>query len=633
MSPETKEYTGENIEVLKDLEHVRKRPAMYIGTTGPEGVHHLIWELIDNAVDEAGQGHGDEIRVTLQENNWIEVQDQGRGIPIDEHESGVCSLQVVMTQLHAGGKFDEEAYQTSGGLHGVGASVVNALASECEVKVRRDDTIARQSYTQGEPDGEVEFEEKSLRKTGTTIRFRPDDEIFPDVRIDRKMIAERMRDLSYLLPEVTFVLRDETDDEFEGKEFHSEEGLPEYIDHLLEEKEQMWDESFHMDTQVDETHIEIAFNFDEDGHSEKVVGYANNIKTTGGGTHIQGFKTALTRAVKEVSDKNNFKGVDLREGLAAVVTVDVPEPQFEGQTKGKLGNPEVRNQISSAAYDAIYKFLSKSPDETEGLVKKAQGAAKARKAAKQARDVARDANKDVSMTLSSKLSDCTSNDTSETELFLVEGDSAGGSAKQARDRHFQAILPLKGKIKNVQKSSASTYLKNDEIKAIITAVGTGINEDFEPRDLRYDKIIIMCDPDVDGLHIQTLLLTLFYNCMPELIKEGNLYLAEPPLYYRKKKNETEYLYGDRDEFDDGDIRRFKGLGEMNPDELWNTTMDPETRRLSRVVISDDEDVDQDKADEETAEMIDVCMGRKVSPRRELIKEKAHEVWDRIVEEA
>lgn len=627
------DYTGDNIEVLKDIEHVRKRPAMYIGTTGPDGVHHLIWELIDNAVDEASQGYGDRISVTLQEDDWVEVQDYGRGIPIDEHETGVCSLEVVMTKLHAGGKFDEEAYQTSGGLHGVGVSVVNALASECEVTVRRDNTIAYQSYTKGKPDDSVEFQEKSIRKTGTVIRFKPDDEIFPDIRIDRKIIAERMRDLSYLLPEVTFELSDDRDDDHEPETFHSEEGLPEYVDHLLEDREQMWDESFHMEAEVDETTMTIAFNFDPDGHSEKVIGYANNIKTEEGGTHVQGFKTALTRAVKEVSDKNNFKGVDLREGLVAVVTVDVPEPQFEGQTKGKLGNPEVRSQLSSEGYDAIYQFLSKNPNETDNLVKKAQGAAKARKAAKKARDVAREANKDVSMTLSSKLSDCTSNDRSETELFLVEGDSAGGSAKQARDRHFQAILPLKGKIKNVQKSSKNTYLKNDEIKAIITAVGTGINEDFEPRDLRYDKIIIMCDPDVDGLHIQTLLLTLFYNCMPKLIEEGHLYLAEPPLYYRKKKNDIEYLYGERDEFDDGDIRRFKGLGEMNPDELWETTMDPETRRLSEVVITEENTENGDKAIEETERMIDVCMGRKVSPRRELIKERAREVWDRLVEKA
>jgi DNA gyrase subunit B len=628
------DYTGENIEVLKDLEHVRKRPAMYIGTTGPDGVHHLIWELIDNAVDEASQGHGDRIALTLQQDDWIQVEDFGRGIPIDEHESGACSMEVVMTKLHAGGKFDEDAYQTSGGLHGVGVSVVNALAEECEVRVRRDNTVARQSYTKGKPDADVSFEEKQLRKTGTKIRFKPDSEIFPDIRIDRKMIAERLQDLSYLLPEVTFVLEDETDEEYDGEAFHSEKGLPEYVEHLLEDKEHMWDESFHMESQTEDTRIEISFNFDPDGHSERVVGYANNIKTEGGGTHVQGFKTALTRAVKEVSDKNNFKGVDLREGLAAVVTVDVPEPQFEGQTKGKLGNPEVRSQVSSEAYDAIYRFLSESPNETEDLVKKAQGAAKARKAAKQARDVAREANKDVTMTLSSKLADCTSNDTNETELFLVEGDSAGGSAKQARDRHFQAILPLKGKIKNVQKSSASTYLKNDEIKAIITAVGTGINDDFEPRDLRYDKIIIMCDPDVDGLHIQTLLLTLFYNCMPELIREGNLYIAEPPLYYRKKKNDIEYLYGEREEFDDGDIRRFKGLGEMNPDELWKTTMDPDKRRLSEVVITEESSENgESPAEEETERMIDVCMGRKVSPRREMIKNRAEDVWDRIVEKA
>ena len=626
-SSKPSDYTGENIEVLKDLEHVRKRPAMYIGTTGPEGVHHLIWELIDNAVDEAGQGHGDTIEVTLEGNHWVSVRDHGRGIPFDEHdEMEISTLQVVMTQLHAGGKFDEKAYQTSGGLHGVGASVVNALAEQCEVLVRRNDKIASQKYERGIPTGDVEFEEKPARKTGTYIRFRPDEKIFPDIRIDRSLIIERLRDLSFLLPGVRFVLHDQREDA-EDVAYQSERGLPDYIDHILKEKDQMWNEPFTMETQKDKTKIEIAFNYDPNGHSERVIGYANNIKTSGGGTHVQGFKTALTRAVKEVSDRtNNFKGVDLREGLAAVVSVKISEPQFEGQTKGKLGNPEVRSVVSSAAYDEIYKFLSKNPDGTDKLVEKAQGAAKARKAAKQARILARDAKLDVSMTLSSKLSDCISKNGSgdETELFIVEGDSAGGSAKQARDRHYQAILPLKGKIKNVEKSSPSTFLKNNEIQAIITAVGTGIKDDFDIHNLRYERIIIMCDPDVDGLHIQTLLLTLFYRCMPELIERNHLYIADPPLYYQKTKDGVEYLYGEQDQLDDGDIRRFKGLGEMNPDELWKTTMNPQTRRLIQVNAEDKQ---------ETDDMIRLCMGRKVSPRRELIKERARDVWEKLSEKA
>ncbi|MFP4687610.1 MAG: type IIA DNA topoisomerase subunit B [bacterium] len=620
------EYTGKNIQVLKDLEHVRKRPAMYIGTTGPDGVHHLIWELIDNAVDEAGMGHGDKITVTLEKNDYITVTDRGRGIPIDIHEeAGVSTLQVVMTQLHAGGKFDDQAYKTSGGLHGVGASVVNALARECTVRVQRDNKIATQTYERGIPQNEVKIEKKNSRITGTTISFKPDTEIFPDIRIDETIIAERLHDLSYLLPEVTFILEDQRPKEYRVREYHSEKGLPEFVEHQLEDKDCMLKKTFYMDETIDNAEIEIAFNYDKDGHSENIVAYANNIKTEGGGTHVQGFKTALTRAVKEVSDSNgNFQGADLREGLMAVISVKIPEPQFEGQTKGKLGNPEVRGHVSKTAYDRIYKYMSKNPSATEGLVKKAQGAAKARKAAKQARDITREASKDVSMALSSKLSGCIENKMEGTELFLVEGDSAGGSAKQARDRHFQAILPLKGKIKNVQKATASTYLKNTEIQAIITAVGTGVGENFDIHNLRYEKIIIMCDPDVDGLHIQTLLLTLFYNCMPELIDRKHLYIADPPLYYQKTKEGTEYLYGAQEDLGDGDIRRFKGLGEMNPEELWETTMDPETRRLIEVTA---EDVAA------TKKMLEVCMGRKVKPRRELIQERARGVWEKLAEKA
>ncbi len=617
----SKDYTGENIEVLKDLEHVRKRPAMYIGTTGPDGVHHLVWELIDNAVDEAGIGYGDQIQVQLKEDGWVSVKDHGRGIPIDEHESeGVSTVQVVMTQLHAGGKFDDEAYKTSGGLHGVGASVVNALAEKCVVTVRRDNKIARQEYRQGKPVDGVEITEKNIRKTGTEIEFKPDTEIFPDVRLDRTKVVERLRELSYLLPEVTFVLKDLRDEEPFKQEFHSEKGLPDYLKHLLEERDQLLEEPLTYSGEKDDVKIDLAFNYDPNGHTEKVIGYANNIKTESGGTHVQGFKMALTRAVKEVSDRDSFQGSDLREGLVAIVNVKIPEPQFEGQTKAKLGNPEVRNAISSAAYDAIYRFLSERPDETDKLVSKAKDAAKARKAARQARDVAREANQDVSMALSSKLANCVSNEVEECELFIVEGDSAGGSAKQARDRQHQAILPLKGKIKNVEKSSPSTFLKNDEIRSIITAVGTGIGDDFDIRDLRYGKIICMSDPDVDGLHIQSLLLTLFYRYLSPLIEEGRLYMADPPLYYHKTKDGIEYLYSQPDNEENGDIRRFKGLGEMNPDELWKTSMARETRRLIQIGVEEAKEADN---------IVSTCMGRKVAPRKKLIREKAKDMGTKI----
>ncbi len=619
----SEEYTGKNIQVLKDLEHVRKRPAMYIGTTGPDGVHHLVWELIDNAVDEAGMGHGEEINVSLEDNNRITVADDGRGIPIDEHEDeGVSSIEVVMTQLHAGGKFDDQAYKTSGGLHGVGASVVNALAEEFEVEVRRDNKIARQNYKKGVPESEVKIEEKNIRKTGTKITFKPDPEIFPDIRIDRTQISERMRELSYLLPEVTFILEDTREEEPFQQSYHSEEGLPDYLDHLLEERERIWEEPFFLIDEEDDIQLEICFNYDPNGHTEKVVGYANNIKTVSGGTHVQGFRTALTRAVKEVSEaeKNNFEGTDLREGLVAVVSVKITEPQFEGQTKAKLGNPEVRSAVSRSTYDALYNFLSQHPNETEDLVSKARDAAKARKAARRARDVARDASQDVSMSLSSKLANCVASDVEESELFIVEGDSAGGSAKQARDRQYQAVLPLKGKIKNVEKSSPNTFLKNKEIRSIITAVGTGIGEDFDIRDLRYGKIICMSDPDVDGLHIQSLLLTLFYRYLTPIIEEGRLYMADPPLYYYKTGDDIQYLYELPEELEEGDVRRFKGLGEMNPDELWQTSMRRDTRKLININIEDAKKADKS---------VSVCMGRKVSPRKQLIREKARGIWDKI----
>ncbi len=612
------EYTGENIQVLKDLEHVRKRPAMYIGTTGPDGVHHLIWELVDNAVDEAQAGYGSEITVTLKPDSVVEVVDDGRGVPIDEHEEEeISSLQVVFTRLHAGGKFDDEAYQTSGGLHGVGASVVNALAEFMEVESTRDGQRAVQRYERGEPDGSVEAESYGGNRSGTRIRFRPDPEIFPDITIEATQVIERLRNLSFLLPGVVFTLVDEREEEPATHKFYSENGLTDFLERQLHDREPMLEKTFSVRRETDDFEIDVAFNYDENAHTERIESFANNVRTGSGGAHVQAFKTALTRAVKEVTDRDNFQGRDLREGLVAVVSMRLEEPQFEGQTKAKLGNQELRGPVSSELYDAIYRFLSENPNQADSIARKARQAAKAREAAKQAKDVARESGRDVNMSLSSKLSDCVSNDVEEGELFIVEGDSAGGSAKSARDRQYQAILPLKGKIKNVEKSSPSSFLKHDEIRAIITAVGTGIGDEFNPRDLRYGKIICMSDPDVDGLHIQSLLLTLFYRQFRPLIDEGRLYMADPPLYYRKTADDIEYLYGEDQDLSNGEIKRFKGLGEMNPEELWETTMNRETRRLIKITVDDAKQAD---------EMVSTCMGRKVQPRRELIRERARDVW-------
>jgi DNA gyrase subunit B len=605
-------YTGDNISVLEDIEHVRERFGMYIGDNDVKGLHHLIWELVDNCVDEANNGHCDTIVVEVNDDGSVTVSDNGRGIPVDQHESGKNTVEVVMTKLRAGGKFDDESYQMSGGLHGVGVSVVNALSEFLSVKVHRDGMETVQKYEKGVPQTDVEKNDENYRETGTEINFKPDKEIFQDLDFQRDIIEERLEELSYLLPNVDFIFRDfrEGDEPYECV-FHSENGLVDYVNSLTNDP--LLDDSFFMQSQHDDIKVNIAFNFEDDGHSQKILSYANNIRTENHGTHVKGFKNAITRAFKQVTGVDKFSGQDLREGVRAVIDIKIAEPQFEGQTKAKLGNKSAHTAVTKTFYDELHSYLSERPKLAEEVTDKAIKSAEARKAARKAREVARESDEKVTMSLSSKVADCTKRKTEDIELFLVEGDSAGGSAKQARSKKTQAILPLKGKIKNVERSKPSTFLKNDEIESIVTAIGAGIGDDFDLNDIRYGKVIIMTDPDDDGLHIQTLLLTLFFRYMPDLIDDGRVFVAKPPLYYRKSKDGMEYLYGKNHDVDKGDVRRFKGLGEMNPDELWSTTMNPENRRLIQISAENKSDTDN---------VVSTCMGRKVKPRKNMIKQKA-----------
>jgi DNA gyrase subunit B len=615
-------YDSSSIETLEGVEHVRRRPEMYAGKTDGNGKGtariHTVWELVSNSVDEASNGFCDKIIVRAIEDNTIEVEDNGRGIPIDKHKSGKNSLEVVLTELNSGGKFDdsgEGAYSSSGGLHGVGASVTMALSEKSKAVVHRanENKKAYQKYKKGKPEHEVKVKEYKGEKQGTKIRFTPDLDIFDSEKFNFDDIKDRLEILSYLLPETKFYFIDERGDEIEEICFSSDFGISEYINDITDDC--LLDENFH--ARKDHTYegnnytVDISFNFEEDSTSSNILSFVNNIKTEGG-THISGFKSSFTRAFNEVQD-TNFSGADLRSGLNGIVSITLPDPSFKDQTKTSLTNPEARTVTSEVIYDEIIKFLQENPGYAEEIENRAKKSRDAREAAKEARDAVQgNSDKDVSMTLSSKLSDCTKRAGSNgTELFIVEGDSAGGSAKMARNKELQAILPLKGKPKNCRRSKPKTYLKNDEIKSIVTAVGTGVNADFNLDDLRYEKIIIMCDPDPDGLHIQSLLITLFFESMKPLIDEGVIHVAQPPLYYTKTANNVEYLYGEQDTDEYNDVRRFKGLGEMNPEELWKTTMDPETRRLVTIKANDNEATD---------DMIERCMGRSVKPRREIIQE-------------
>lgn len=634
-------YTATNINVLKGLEAVRKRPAMYIGDVGTRGLHHLVSEVVDNSIDEALAGYNDIVMITLNKDGSVTVEDKGRGIPVDIHPvEKVSALQVVMTVLHAGGKFDKDSYKVSGGLHGVGVSVVNALSEWCKVEVYRDGKIYSQEYERGIPKTKVvEIGKAKKNQTGTKTTFMPDSEIFKATKFNFDTLAARMRELAYLNKDVTIIIKDEIEGEEET--FHFKGGLVEFVKYLDETRNPLH-KCVYIEGERDSTPVEIAFEYNN-AYSDNIHSYVNNINTHEGGTHLVGFKTALTRTLNNYAQKNklikdnkkiNLTGDDFREGLTAVISVKVLEPQFEGQTKTKLGNSEVKSVVETIVGEKLAEYLEEHPSVGKKIIEKCLRAAEAREAARKARDLVRRKNALDSMHLPGKLADCSINEPEHTELYIVEGDSAGGSAKQGRDRRFQAILPLKGKILNVEKAKINKVLENAEIQAIISAIGAGIGPDFNHEKARYGKIIIMTDADVDGSHIRTLLLTFIYRQMKELIDSGKVYIAQPPLYKIKKGKEEFYAYDD-DERDkilnrfksNGEITeidetgtpkgvtmsRYKGLGEMNPEQLWDTTMNPETRTVLQVNLESAAAADK---------MFETLMGDAVEPRRAFIEKHA-----------
>jgi len=639
MSDES-EYGAGQIQVLEGLEAVRKRPAMYIGSTDARGLHHLVYEVVDNAIDEALAGYCDTIEVTIHEDNSVSVRDDGRGIPVDTNEEhGRPAVEVIMTVLHAGGKFDNKSYQVSGGLHGVGVSVVNALSQWLEVEVKRDGNLWKQRFDHGEPEYELE-EVRSLEpdeETGTEIRFWPDDDIFETRDFSFSTLESRLRELAFLNSGVEITLTDERDGE--RQQFRYEGGIREFVEFLNETKSHLHDEVIYFedsdtigeDGDGGEVQIEVAMQATDELQGS-LHAFANNINTREGGTHMTGFKTALTRVVNDYATDNGMlkdlddtlKGEDIREGLTAVLSVKHPDPQFEGQTKTKLGNSEVRGIVESAMHEKLGTFFEENPDTAEAIISKAVEAAKARKAAKKAEELTRRKSALDNTALPGKLADCQTRDPSEAELFIAEGDSAGGSAKQARNPEFQAVLPIRGKVLNVEKHRLDRILENDQIRNIITAIGAGIGEEFDIDDVRYQKIIMATDADVDGAHIRTLLLTFFYRHMRPLLESGYVYATQPPLYRIRYKGETYDAMTDaeRDEIvaekcngNPSQVQRFKGLGEMNPQQLWDTTMDPEHRILKQITVEDAAAADK---------MFSVLMGDAVEPRKEFIKEHAPE---------
>ena len=631
--PEETEYGAGQIQVLEGLQAVRKRPAMYIGSTDDRGLHHLVYEVVDNAIDEALAGYCAAIEVTVHDDGSVTVHDDGRGIPVDTHEKyDRPALEVIMTVLHAGGKFDSKSYQVSGGLHGVGVSVVNALSARLEVEVRRDGGVYRHAFSRGEPEPNGFERVRELapdEETGTEIRFWPDEEIFETTTFTASTLANRLRELAFLNSGVEISLTDERAGTDES--FRYDGGIREFVGYLNETRTPIHDEVIYFADEADGVHVEVALQATEELQGS-VHAFANNINTREGGTHLTGFKTALTRVVNDYANEHglvddldaNLTGEDVREGLTAVVSVKHPDPQFEGQTKTKLGNSEVRGVVESATHEKLGTFLEENPDTARTIVHKAAEAARARKAAKKAEELTRRKSALESTALPGKLADCQTRDPAESELFIVEGDSAGGSAKQGRNRENQAILPLKGKILNVEKHRLDRILENDEIRALITAIGAGVGEEFDVEEARYNKLIVMTDADVDGAHIRTLLLTLLYRHMKPLLEAGYVYAAQPPLYRVRNGGET-YDAMTEDERDaivasecDGSpdqVQRFKGLGEMNPEQLWETTMDPENRILKRITVDDAAAADR---------MFSVLMGDAVEPRKQFIKEHATE---------
>lgn len=630
-----KNYTAKNINVLKGLEAVRKRPAMYIGDVGSRGLHHLVNEVVDNSIDEALAGYNDRVIVSINKDGSVSVQDYGRGIPVDMHPVEKRSaLEVVMTVLHAGGKFDKNTYKVSGGLHGVGVSVVNALSEWTKVEVNLGGKVYFQEYRKGIPVEDVKEIGKAPKGvTGTKVTFLPDGEIFKTTKFHFDVLAERMRELAYLNKNVTISIEDQNTDEKEI--FHFKGGLNEFVKYLDENRNTLH-KPIYIEGEKDNTPVEIAFEYN-DSYSENLHTYVNNINTIEGGTHLSGFKTALTRTLNNYAQKNNLvkkvtiTGDDFREGLTAVVSVKVMEPQFEGQTKTKLGNGEVKSIVESIVGEKLSEYLEENPSIAKKVIEKCVRAAEAREAARKAKDLVRRKNALDSIHLPGKLADCSITDPEHTEIYIVEGDSAGGSAKQGRDRRFQAILPLKGKILNVEKAKINKILENNEIKAIIAAIGAGIGKDFDHEKSRYGKIIIMTDADVDGSHIRTLILTFFYRYMKQLVDFGRIYIAQPPLYKIKKGKEEVYVYDDKErdqvlkrmkgsaEVDEEGIpkgvhiQRYKGLGEMNPEQLWETTMNPETRTVLQVNLESAAAADK---------IFETLMGDAVEPRREFIEKHA-----------
>ena len=629
---ESSEYTAGQIQVLKGLEAVRKRPGMYIGSTSGRGLHHLVYEVVDNSIDEAMAGHCTRVTVTVHEDDSVTVEDDGRGIPVDIHPTEqVPGVELAMTTLHAGGKFDKDTYKVSGGLHGVGVSVVNALSAFLEVEIRRGGKLYHQRYERGIKTKELE-EKGKAKGSGTQVTFKPDDEIFTDLVYSFEILSNRLRELAFLNKGLQIVLVDERGDRVE-ESYQYEGGIAEYVTFLRGSRGSLHDKICYFEASKPEAEIELALQYDQ-GFSENTHSFVNNINTHEGGMHLTGLKAALTRTINDYAKRNNiFKkgeslsGDDVREGLTCVLSVRVMEPQFEGQTKTKLGNSEVRGAVEAAVNEHLSIFLDENPKAGKAIIEKSLQAARARDAARKARDLARKKSALEGGVLPGKLADCSISDPSMCELYLVEGDSAGGSAKQGRDRGYQAILPLKGKILNVQRARIDKILSNDEIGAMITAIGAGIRDEFELGKARYHKIVIMTDADVDGAHIRTLLLTFFYNQMRDLIDAGYVYIAQPPLYRVRKGKQDVYCYND-DERDEAikrfggkggesskgiHIQRYKGLGEMNPDQLWKTTMDPEARTILQVQVEDGV---------KASMLFDELMGEEVQPRREFIEKNA-----------
>ena len=626
-SKEDTSYEAKDIQVLAGLSAVRKRPSMYIGDTSIRGLHHLVYEAVDNSIDEALAGFCTKISVAINKDGSITVSDNGRGIPVDIHPKlGITAVEVVMTKLHAGGKFDKKVYKVSGGLHGVGISVTNALSKQLTAQVKRNGKIYQQKYERGKTASPLEvIGQVDEKDTGTIINFIPDDEIFPQTEFSFDTLSSRLRELAFLNKGISITMEDEKD----GKkhEFHYDGGIVSFVEYLNKNKNPLHKVVYSF-KEKNGTQFEYALQYN-DGYQENVFSFANNINTHEGGTHLIGFKTALTRVMNNYIEKNKIKGMkltseDVREGLTAVISIKIPEPQFEGQTKTKLGNSEIKGLVDSIVNDTLSSYLEENPAIAKAIVFKCVNAAQAREAAQKARELTRRKGALNYGSLPGKLADCSEKDPAKCELYLVEGDSAGGSAKSGRNREFQAILPLRGKILNVEKARLNKIFENEEITTMITAIGAGIGDDFNLAKLRYHKLVIMCDADVDGSHIRTLLLTFFYRHMPRLVEEGYIYIAQPPLYKVSKGKMTRYAYNDEElekllgeiGREDVTMQRYKGLGEMNPQQLWETTMDPGNRTIIQVMVEDAVEADK---------IFTLLMGDEVEPRRKFIEAHAKEV--------